>query len=194
MLKGIGKGGVPKAERLAIAESLWISGFKRWQVLSQLQMHFGISKQTAVQDFNCMRARLGNEASGITRIEKRDRVGDALLAMLRDPAVSHRDKLRALKQYAKLYALDEQPVQEEDERPDAIELDVPDWRSEYSQRLRDGVALSAGDEAELLSELDSGSASLAERKEEEVVVAQVQKNGSSVKERKNKRTKPGWKK
>lgn len=142
MRKGIGKGGIPIEERLQLAEGLWIAGFKKWQILTELQNKYGISRSRAIQDLDRMRARLGEEAQGISRQEKRDRVGDALLDVVRTSA-DQRMRLKALEQYAKLYALDEHPDQNEEPVED-IEIVMPDWRAEFQRRLEAGEVLTAG--------------------------------------------------
>lgn len=139
MKKGIGKGGIPMDERVNIAEALWVTGFKKWQILKELQERFGVGRDLAQKDLARARARLGDEAQGTTRIEKRNRVGDALLEIVR--SADFRDRLRALDQYAKLYALDEHP--DMGETTQDIEVVSSNWRGEFKDRLDNNLLRTA---------------------------------------------------
>lgn len=129
-----------RIERVKMAETLWVRGFKKWQVLDALVEAYGIARGTARNDFGFARKRLRAEAQIQSKGDLQKRVADGFLEVLRT-APRHADKTRALEALAKLYGLnDTVPMQT---TPAEVEVSLIDWRQSFRQMRDENMVLTS---------------------------------------------------
>jgi hypothetical protein len=128
-------------ERVQFTVGLMRLMWPKYRIFDAIQAEYQVSRKTA--EAYCGRARAKmREEDDTPRIDKRSKVSAFLEDVMGDPDARTRERLRAAREYIKLHGLqDQQPIEEE--QTSDIEIVVPDWRSQYKQRLADGEVLSA---------------------------------------------------
>lgn len=144
-----------RAERTKLAETLFVQGYKKWQILDAIQTQFGVAKTTAKDDYARAKQRLRDELDGPKDVH-RARVLDMLMNVFRSTGASDRNRIRAAEAYAKLFALNElqtEPV------PDKFEIEIPDFDEAIRTARDQGLLLSAGDNGKRLPKKPGGNGS-----------------------------------
>jgi hypothetical protein len=114
-----------------------------YRVLDSLQFQFGISRTAARDDMARARAKM-REEDETSRSEKRSKVSAYLEEIMSSSDARVREKIRAVREYVRLHALQEVPPTAEAVDDANIEIIVPDWRAMYSEKLEAGEVKSVG--------------------------------------------------
>lgn len=128
-------------ERLAAAVHCLRLCMPKWQIKDFLQEQYGISRRHGERYVARARQKM-QEEDETPRMDKRSKVSALLEYFMSDENVSVQQRVRAAREYIRLHGLREVAPMEDEQTQD-IEIVIPDWRSEYVNRLASGDVASA---------------------------------------------------